>query len=267
MTIIHYAVQTCDVSNRAVDTRYCGESRSEITQKCVTSLLKSIAHVATQVAYSKHRIMIFDDRSTPETVSYLHHLCKHFTKENVTVEFTQIPNSGLFNSVRACYNWLELKGADLVYQVQDDYLFEPTAIYDMIDMFMQMYRDTGSHIVVSPYNHPHYWQEAYKYRATPRVLVAGAKQYWVQLYEIPCTFLTSKHEFSKHWDLYENFFNGDLHDDHLEINSFNKIITERGVLCLEPITSVALHMQAEFDKDPYIDWKSRWDSVVKITPS
>ena len=50
----------------------------------------------------------------------------------------------------------------------------------------------------------------------------------------------------------------------LENKSLNKMFTERGVLGVQPFTSVALHMQDEYWKDPYIDWRKRWDSVEVI---
>ena len=132
----------------------------------------------------------------------------------------------------------------------------------MIDIFMQVYSATKEHPFIIAYSHPFYWAEKYKYTAAMRAIVPGKKQYWFSSYEIPCTFLTSKFEFSKHWDLYEKFLNGNPHDSELETSSIHRILTERRVPCLVPFESVALHMQSEFDKDPYIDWKSRWDSVI-----
>jgi hypothetical protein len=265
MIKFHYALQTCDISVRDNnEPRYAATSKTEITKKCVTSFLLSVETCAGLAPDTEHTICIFDDHSTNETLEFLKRAVTRFNKNNVNVSLVNLQTRGLFSSVRACYDWLEINGKDIVYQIQDDYLYTPNAIFEMTDVWMQVYHDTNQHIIISPYNHPHYWRDAYKYRATPRVIHLGSTRYWVQLYEIPCTFFTSKEQFSKHWDLYENFFNGDLYDSKLEINSFNKILTERNVLCLEPIESVALHMQTEFDKDPFIDWKSRWDAVPNI---
>ena len=44
--------------------------------------------------------------------------------------------------------------------------------------------------------------------------------------------------------------------------SINKILVERGVLGIAPLRSLALHMQTEAEKDPYIDWKSWWDNII-----
>jgi len=265
MIQFHYALQTCDIGVRDnSQPRYAADTKTEITKKCVTSFLQSVENCAISAPDTKHTICIFDDHSTNETVDFIHRAIKRYHKNNVSVELVQLQTKGLFLSVRACFDWLEQNGKDIVYQVQDDYLYTPDAIWEMTDVWMQVHHDTAQHIIISPFNHPHYWKNAYKYKQTPRVVHAGAKRYWIQLYEIPCTFFTSKEQFSKHWDLYENFFNGDLFDSRLEINSFNKILVERNVLCLEPLESIALHMQTEFDKDPYVDWKSRWDAVPNI---
>ena len=261
----HYAIQTCDISVRDNrEPRYASDSKTEILKKCVTSFLISVKTLENTVSDIMQHVAIFDDHSTTETLEFLKRVKHQFSSDRLEIEIISLPTRGLFESVRACFDWLEKNGIDIVYQVQDDYLFEPNALYEMIGVFMKVFNDTKTHAVVTPYNHPHYHTSVYAYQSIPRVIVPGGNRYWVQHYEIPCTFLTSKVEFSKHWDLYENFFNGDLFDSKLEINSFNKIITEHNVLGIQPLTSVALHMQTEFDKDPYIDWKSWWDRVPNI---
>lgn len=262
MAQIHYALQTCDTSVRDNSyKRYCGHDKPTITKTCVTSFLNSVKYAHDKNTEVTHNVAIIDDHSTPETVEYLKKCVNHYSSERFNIELIPLESSGLFNSVRACYDYLENNGIDIVYQVQDDYLFEINAIYEMVYIFYQIYYDTKNEPIISPFNHPYYFFEYYKYRSTPRVIVPGISQYWIQHFEIPCTFMTSKNQFSSHWDLYENFFNGDPFDSNLEINSFNKILTERNVPAMQPMTSVALHMQSEGDLDPYIDWKSRWDSV------
>jgi hypothetical protein len=45
----------------------------------------------------------------------------------------------------------------------------------------------------------------------------------------------------------------------MEMDSICKIYYERGYYCFTPIPSLALHMQTEWDKDFFIDWKSWWN--------
>jgi len=264
MINVDYALQTCDVSVRDPQTRYCGATKSEITKKCVTSFFNSVRYVANTVPDTSHRITIFDDHSTQETVEYLKLLATNYTQDNIKIEFVSLDDKGIMSSIRSCYEHLETVGTDLVYQIQDDYLFTETGIFEMIDIWMKIYQTIDVHSFVISYSHPYYWAEKYKCSPISRMIVPGKNQYWFNSYEIPCTFLASKMEFSKHWDLYEKFLNGNPYDSELETDSIHKILQERNVPCMVPFQSVGLHMQSEFDKDPYIDWKSRWDSVQLI---
>jgi hypothetical protein len=42
------------------------------------------------------------------------------------------------SSIRNCYEWLKFTESELVYQVQDDYLFIESAIFELIDIFFQL---------------------------------------------------------------------------------------------------------------------------------
>lgn len=267
MIKLHYALQTYDISSSQSTPRYCADTKKEVTQKCVVSFFESVLYLAKLKPETEHHIMIFDDGSSDETILLLEKIVSLYNQqENINVTLTCNKNTGIMNSIRTCWQWLEDNGVDLVYQVQDDYLYEQTAIYEMVDMFMQVHIDTKSHPLVVPYNNPSFWGDptVYKYRATPRTIILGKKRYWIQIYEIPCTFMTSKEQFSKHWDLYNLFLSLSPTSEILESISLNYILTKKGVLAVNPITSIALHMQADYNKDPYIDWKSWWDSVKKI---
>jgi hypothetical protein len=62
--------------------------------------------------------------------------------------------------------------------------------------------------------------------------------------------------------LYDKFLHLTEHKDKgLERKSLNYLFTQRGILGLVPINSMAFHMQSDFEKDPYIDWKPIWDSI------
>lgn len=267
MVNIHYALQTYDNGNNQSNKRYCADTKAEVTQKCVTSFFESVYYCAKERDSSNHVIMIFDDGSTQETVDLLFRLKEKYNQvENITVEIEQRVSTGIMDSIRNCWNWLEKNGIDLVYQVQDDYLYDESCIFEMVDVFMQLNIDVETHAIVIPYNDPHHWvsEKTYRYRPTPRTIIHGAYRYWIQIYDIPCTFLTSKQQFSRHWDLYERFLQKSPVAEDLESDSLNYIFTKRGVLGVSPVTSAALHMQSEQEKDPYIDWTIRWNSVKKV---
>lgn len=266
--IVNYALQVCDIASNQCSKRYCSDSKTEVTIKCVTSFLWSVDYAAKHNRQARHNVMIFDDQSSNEVVDFLNRAAAKFTADNVTVTVRRIASGGIMNSIRACWQWLRDQPGDLVYQVQDDYLFLPDGIYQMIDMFMQMYRDTNQHSIIIPFNDSYHWTTGcYRYRQTPRFVIPGVNQYWLQNYDIPCTFMTSREEFNQHWDIYERFLAMDprgTDTGDLENVTLNRILVDRNALGLMPVTSVALHMQSEGERDPYIDWRARWDAVPVI---
>lgn len=266
MIDFHYAVQTCDIASNIVSERYAGKNKTEVSKKCVTSFLNSVRYLANKKSDTQHHVMIFDDHSTKELLDYLEILQKEYSQDNIAVSINSLNTGGIMQSIRTCYEWLDSQGKDLVFQVQDDYLFYETCIYEMADVWFQMYNETDSQSIISPYNNVRHWLGSYRNIPTPRTVIVGESRYWIQYYDMSCSFMTGREEFVKHWDLYEEFLNlpstginGDL-----ESISLNYILTKRGVLGLTPVDSLALHIQHEYDKDPHIDWKQWWDSTKII---
>ena len=269
MTItINYALQACDIASNQCDKRYCSDSKTEVTIKCITSFLASVKYVADAKKDTTHNVMIFDDKSSAEVVEFLTRAQQYFSTDNLNITVTRIHSSGIMDSIRTCWQWLGDQTGDLVYQVQDDYLFTEDAIYQMIDMFMRIYTDVGAHSILTPFNDYYHWSAGgYRYRQTPRFVIPGDKQYWIQNYDIACTFMTSREEFNKHWDIYEKFLAMNPRGNdrgELENVTLNRIVVDRQVLGVMPMTSVALHMQSEAERDPYIDWQARWDAIPVV---
>jgi hypothetical protein len=263
MVNVHYALQTCDIANNIVNDRFAG-NRTEISKKCVKSFLKSVEYASKQKSDVDHHICIFDDHSSEELVKYLKTLVLQFTRKNITIEVKSLETKGIMPSIRACYEWLDNNGKDIVYQVQDDYLFTETAVFEMLDVWFQLWNECQTESIISPYNMWHLWAGSYRNRPTPRAVICGKNRYWIQYYDMSCSFMTSHNQFKKHWDLYETFFSIPPNkgiDGHLESISLNYMLTQRGVLGLTPVNSLALHLQGEQEKDPYIDWKEWWDKV------
>jgi hypothetical protein len=262
MIHIHYALQTFDQGNNQSGQRYCADTKAEVTQRCVTSFFESVAYAADREPESRHTICIFDDGSSAETIAVLKQLIQQYSGPQISVQLEQRTGMGVMGSIRACWAWLAANGQDLVYQVQDDYLYAPAAIWEMVSVFTQLNTDVNTHAIIVPYNDPHHWvQGSYRYTPTPRTIIPGISRYWLQIYDIPCTFMTSHTQFQQHWPVYEQFLSRSSTDLRLEAETLNHILTRRGVLGVAPVTSVALHMQGERERDPYIDWRSWWDAV------
>jgi hypothetical protein len=81
--------------------------------------------------------------------------------------------------------------------------------------------------------------------------------------------MTHREQLRKNWHWIEYFMSIDqvngLHNKgDLENISLNKILVDEKVLGLMPFESVGLHMQGNREKEPYIDWVKRWDSIELI---
>lgn len=263
----HYAIQTCDNKSFQNLPRYCGDDRALLTKKSVTSLLHSIKLVADEKSDTIHFVHIIDDKSSDTTMAFFTRAIKHFQTENLIITFESLASPGLANSIRRCYNWLKDNGTDFVFQIQDDYIFAPGAIRDVADIWFQMYYETETEAVITPYHDTYVWLKHYRNRPTPRSFLIGKNGFWIQIYDVACTFFTSINQFNKHWDLYEKFFylidNRDS-EYSLENKSLNYMFTKRAVLGLCPVNSLSLHMQTDLEKDPYIDWKLWWDNIKDI---
>jgi hypothetical protein len=265
MIEIHYALQTCDVKSHQGQKRYASDDRTEISKKCIQSFLESIKYCSEQKE-TKHYIAIIDDHSTVELKTFIRNCLTIFSSNSIHIEFIELDSeTGIRKSIEQCYLWLQKNGKDLVYQVQDDYLFTKEAINDIVDIFKQIEIETKHHAVISPWNDSWLWLSSYRNRTTPRTVLVGKRSYWIQYYDMSCSFLTSHQQFSQHWDLYYRFF--DLIDKRTENNndlenkSLNYMLTQRGILGLVPVNSVAFHLQSDLEKDPHIDYRPLWDSI------
>lgn len=266
MNTIHYALQTCDVSSYQNQRRFASDSRTQISKKCIKSFLNSIKKCSIEKPETQHNILIVDDHSTKELIDFIVSCKNQYESEKIKIKFVQLTDKiGIRESIKYCYEWLKTNGKDLVYQIQDDYLFTPDAILDMIDIYQQIYNETGTSSIINPWNDSWLWLSTYRNKSTPRTVIVGKKGYWIQYYDMSCSFLTSHQQFVNNWDLYEVFFylidKIKETDGMLENKSLNYMLTQRGILGLVPINSLAFHLQSDLEKDPHIDYRPLWDSI------
>lgn len=266
MINFNYSFQSCDTQSNQNEKRYCGDDRTLLSKKSLTSFLNSIKYSLStdQGRDCFHDINIITDKCSEDYINYIKKCVEHYENDNIKIKMTRVHESGIMNSIKQCYEWLEENGKEVVYQVQDDYLFYETAIYEMAAVLFQAISDLKTHPIIVSYNVPYFWLTNYRYKVIPTMFFPSAKRYWMQCYDIPCTFMTTKVQFSQHWDCYDKFLNSSSLNPRLEADTINKILVDKGVLGLQPTTSIALHMQSEHEKDPFIDWKNLWDSVKLI---
>jgi hypothetical protein len=261
--LFKYALTVCDRFSNQSPKRYCGDDRLQLCKKSVISIIDSITYAADKMENTNHYMRFVEDRATEQYIEFLNKVVEKYSKGRVKVDLVSTNKSGVMGSLKSGYDWLldENDKTKLIYSMQDDYLFIDSGIYEMICMWFQLYNDTGAETLISSYNDPWLWLEPYRYKSTPRVFMPGLKRYWIQYYDVSCSFLTSHGLMLRNRDLLNRFYSMAPNYGRLEADSLNHLLTRRGILGMVPVESVGLHVQTELEKDPFIDWKKIWDSV------
>jgi hypothetical protein len=261
---IHYAVQCCDVKSYQNSQRICGDDRTLLSKKSIKSLLNSIKRCHELKLKTKHHVMIVEDNASQELIEFVKKEIQNGSTEDVIIELHSLkPKTGIVDSIRYCYEWLDKNGKDIVFQIQDDYLFSVDAIHESVNHFFLVLNELQTHAIIQPFNDVNYWLHEYRNKSTPRLISLGQKGYWIQIYDTSCSFLTSHQQFVRHWDLYDKFFElipkANAENNVLENRSLNYMFTKKNVLGLTPINTLSHHIQSQ--PDLYVDWKSIWNET------
>jgi hypothetical protein len=235
--------------------RYTGADKNETSKRCIKSLINSINKLKDNVPDFNVILKVFDDHSEK---NYLKTIKKYLKKAKFANELTSLKESGISASMLKCYTFGKDKGKDLVYFVQDDYMHEENAIEEMIDFFYQWSPKLDKPLSIYPFNDPYRYQP---HNIFPVRIVHGKKRHWRQNYHTAFPFMVHHSVLSKEFDL---FYSMGVHkiDNKMEDETINKLFQERGYCLFTPIPSLALHMQYETERDPFIDYKLLWESLA-----
>jgi len=233
--------------------RYGCNDKTEIVKRCTRSLIKSINYAQDKLPTWKFKLNVFDDHSDDKGVQILK---DNLSLANFPTNLKHIEGFGLMASLRECYESMRDNGKDLVFQAQDDYLFDEECFYQMVLQWQQYQPKFPKPLSLLPYNDPYrYWD----HNVVPVRIVQGPDRHWRQTYQVPCTFMTTHEVVVKEWDLFDKICNDHAHNPKLEDESVNKLWQEREYVVMSPIPSLALHFQGENEKDPYIKWEDWWN--------
>lgn len=234
--------------------RYVGVPKEEVMLRCTNSLVRALNEVEGDI-----RLAVLDDRSGVAARARLRALLERLRHpwEMRTVEATVQNDSTL-----AQFALAREKVRDTVYIVEDDYLHAPTAIVEMCEAYA-LFKDklSGHEIALHPYDDPNNYG-AGEYQHEPCHVVVGPRRHWRTNTHTTNTVWLSRAMLEKHWDTFETLARGYGVDPRVgEHNTINTIWREDATL-FTPIPSLALHMQYEQHKDPFINWQEWWDQAA-----
>jgi hypothetical protein len=260
MKRLEIILRTCDVQNVHTDwrVRYCDMPKKELIIGCVKSLIKSCNGI------DGIKITVLDDHSSGELKENLKLM---LNESKILYEFIELQEKGYNYS--GYQQFLRCKDSDytLVYSVEDDYLHCDTAIQEMLDSYkIFVERIKNPQIILYPFDNP----EEYNPPNRQDFIVHGSNRHWRTGIYTTQVMMTTPQLFKNHWELFETLslkYNGDYLNPRVEhyeeSNTIWKIWTERGAIRFNPIPSLALHLQFNEQKEPFIDWKLWWSKYAQ----
>ncbi|OBI14232.1 hypothetical protein A5714_14085 [Mycobacterium sp. E2462] len=238
--------------------RYVGAPKSEIMLRCAQSLVASINEATCDIV-----LRVFDDHSSPKAVAALHRI---LDRCSCPVEFVALTERGYNASCLASFSTARTVARDLVYLVEDDYLHTPSAVAEMLEahaLFKK--RFGGREVALHPYDDPkNYWGPIFSHEDCR--VVYGSDRHWRTNTHTTNTCWVEAETLRRNWPLFEQLA---LHsstpygvEQHIfEASTINTIWREQALL-FTPIPSLALHLQYEEHRDPYIDWSQWWAAAA-----
>jgi hypothetical protein len=259
MKSVEIILRTCDTANVHTDwrQRYVNLSKTEIVLGCLNSLI----HSAEQLQGVK--LTVLDDHSQPSTIQSI---AQRLGQTSLECELVHLKGLGYNHSALEQFDRARQSTWPLVYTVEDDYLHQPTALEEMWNSY-QLFstRLNNPWTVLYPFDTPE------EYRPPNRLdrIVHGSARHWRTGVFSTNVLFTAPSLFADHWALFERLasrYNGDYlnpRTEHVEeSNTIWSLWNGGPAVRFNPIPSLALHLQFEEQRDPFINWQTWWSQYA-----
>jgi hypothetical protein len=241
--------------------RYCGAEKSEVTRRCLVSLVRAVNEIKSHISV---RITLYDDHSRDEDLLRAEEVLKKLHDPHF-FEIIRAKESGPTATMVPAFTYLrENNRGGVIYSLEDDYLHEPekNVVQELVDsllFFKQMLG--GRKVAIYPFNDP------YRYYVPSNIIsvrvVQAPGRHFRENYFTSGTFFTTADVLKDHF-LSISALGRVPVSRTMEDDTINKVWKNEGVHLFTPIPSIALHLQFDVDKDPYIDWKDWWDAARRV---
>ena len=222
-------------------------SKEQLISTCLLSLKESILFFLknNKLDITLHLI---SDNSNNNFDKYLHNLI--YNKE-FHISFIKSKVSGNRGTYLECCDQAE-KSEDLIFFIEDDYLFEKQCLDEMLFTFSRLSTIFNEDIITCPSDYSFYYDSLYK-----TSLLIGKNNRWRIVAETLLTFMFSKETFKNNKKYIRNV--GEYINEPFE-KPLHDLYKKR--TCVAPISSLAYHISRGV---PSIneDWLSVWSEYFK----
>jgi hypothetical protein len=264
---LHIVLRTHDGKNiHGQHKRYIPVSKKELIIGCVSSLVNS----ANRVENHTINFTILDDHSTNELIDLLKNI---FLQSKHSWKLIHLEEKGFNYSALKQFEYCKNSDADLIYSVEDDYLHSPSAVEEMLDSYNSIKRKYQlDEICIFPFDTP----QEYNFDINKKFLITrGERRHWRSSAWTTQTFMTSPKVLQDNWKHFERLSKEfKVVPRHLKHTlNWDDIVWEDTTICnvwrdsvpvFHPIPSLALHVQFEKERDPFIDHLKWWREYTVI---
>ena len=264
-------IKTCTSVNLVTQNkkRIFESDKSEYTFRTLNSLKRNISFILKNTNQISIKIYILDQNSYLKDLEIIKSIFEELpiNFELIKLENEEFPNIKVLQknnnqieknmkstmiSILKSFQMAKDKSEDLIYFVEDDYIHEEKALYEMVLTYEKISSQVGGELFLCPVDYPYLYKKA----ENTNILI-GNNYHWRTIKESLLTFMTSKQMLLKHFEEL-NLMASKEHEPFE--TPLHKIYENE--LCLSPVPSLAMHctnINSVFGLSPNLDWKKIWE--------
>jgi len=243
--------------------RYIDVPKKDLIIGCLSSLIISANLVKNHLIH----FIILDDHSTPQLISSLNSI---FSYSNHSWELIHLQEKGFNHSGYMQFLTCMNSDADLVYSVEDDYLHSQNAIPEMIFsyQYLKSQYKFRKELCIFPFDNP---EDYVPHQMYPGRVFRTPTRHWREGIWTTFTMMTTPKVFRDYWGIFEKlalqykpFAPGENPENLVDEGNTIGEIWKNDVIRINPIPSLALHVQFEEQRDPHINHLDWWNKYSRI---
>ena len=251
---LYICLRTCLRNNNKKNKppNVTGADHEELVTRCMQSIINSINYTIDKGADINIYLIVFDDHSDEENLSNFLNI---YSTASCEWEVRTISDHGQGASLLEQFKFAQKKEG-LFYFCEDDYLHEPSAIYEMLCFYKQIYNICGTHLVIHPQEH----EFLYIKTVYPSYLLLGEFRHWRTISHATHVLFTHSQIILDYWPYFEKTkFVGNKKKRRLGSEAQNTNLLFNHIPGFSPIPALAAHMQTENCIPPFFDWRDLWN--------